>query len=192
MALNRVRPRGTLFLCIPIAVLATGCPKESDPKQPSQQKSLVGESVKGRSPHVYDKAKYHSESVRNFGLSEEHAENHTVFFLRWLIEHKLMSGFFLKEGANNLAKFRSGEATIHDVYRWWDCCLVDEMLSEEGNDFAFSYFDFDHGQYLKDYEAALQRSLPSEFHVDYTEDNYQKLRQVIDRRYEEWKKLNKR
>ena len=38
------------------------------------------------SPHVYDKAKYHYETIEQHGLSEEHAANHTVVFLRWLIE----------------------------------------------------------------------------------------------------------
>jgi hypothetical protein len=66
------------------------------------------------------------------------------------------------------------------------------MLSEEGNAFAMHYFDFERGRYIHDYIAALQGSLPSEFHVDCTEDNYQKMRQVIDRRYDEWKTPKKR
>ena len=137
--------------------------------------------------HVYDKAKYHAESVSNFGLPEEHAENHTVFFLRWLIEQDLMSKFFAEEGADILRKFRSGSATIHEVYGWWDTCLIDDMLSDQGNAFAKHYFDFERGQYLSDYAATLQHYLPSEFHVDYTEENYQLIREIIDDRYTKWK-----
>ena len=137
--------------------------------------------------HVYDKAEYHAESVSDLGLSEEHAENHAVFFLRWLIEHDLMSEFFTTKAADILQKFRSGSATIHEVYGWWDTCLIDDMLSEEGNAFAKHYFEFQGGKYLSDYAATLQRGLPSEFHVDYTEANYQCMREVIDRRYAEWK-----
>ena len=138
------------------------------------------------SPHVYDKAKYHYESVEQHGLSEEHAANHTVVFLRWLIAHNMMNDFFLRESHDVVDKFRAGEATIHQVYEWWDCCLVDDMLSEEGNSFAKAYFDFEIGQYIHDYIATLQGDLPSEFHVDYTEENYERMRQVIDRRYTEW------
>ena len=140
------------------------------------------------SPHVYDKAKYHDESVREYGLSDEHAANHTVFFLRWLIERDLVSDFFLKESGDTLNRFRSGKATIHDLYEWWDRCLIDEMLSDTGNLFAMDYFDFERGRYLADYAATLQRDLPSEFHVVYSEEAYRTMRQVIDRRYEEWKK----
>ncbi len=137
--------------------------------------------------YAYDKSKYHIESVEQQGLTEDHAANHTVVFLRWLIEHNLMSEFFVSESGGMIQKFLKGEATIHEVYESWDCCLVDDMLSEEGKAFAMSYFDFDKGQYIRDYIATLQRDLPTEFHVDYTEDNYQKMRQVIERRYAEWK-----
>jgi hypothetical protein len=144
------------------------------------------------SPHVYDKAKYHDETIDQYGLSEEHAANHTVVFLRWLIERQLMSEFFEKEAVEILKRFRSGEATIHQVYSWWDRCLVDDMLSEEGNAFAMHYFEFGSGRYLRDYAATLQRGLPSEFHIDFTESNYAAMKRVMDRRYEEWKKPKRR
>jgi hypothetical protein len=136
--------------------------------------------------HVYDKAKYHYETVEQHGLTQEHAANHTVFFLRWLMERDLMSKFFVEESRDILEKVRAGRATIYEVYEWWDCCLIDEMLSKEGNRFAMHYFDFDTGKYLQDYAEILQGALPSEFHVDYTEESYQRMKRVIDRRYTEW------
>jgi len=54
------------------------------------------------------------------------------------------------------------------------------------------YFDFQRGRYIPDYIETLQGRLPSEFHVVYTEDSYQKMRQVIDRRYDEWKTPKKK
>jgi hypothetical protein len=142
-------------------------------------------------PVVYDKAKYHDDTIQELGLPEEHAANHTVFFLRWLIEHSLMSEVFETEGAQVLAAFRTGDASIHQLYDWWDRSLVDDMLSDEGNAFAQTYFDFEQGQYLKDYAHILQRTLPSEFHVSYTEENYQAIRVVIDRRYLEWRSASR-
>src|SRR5688572_15876770 len=103
------------------------------------------------SPHVYDKAKYHYETIEEFGLSEEHADNHTVVFLRWLIEHDLISKAFVENSGDMLEKFRAGKASIHELYEWWDCCLIEDMLSEEGNKFAMHYFDFDKGMFLQDY-----------------------------------------
>ena len=140
------------------------------------------------SPHVYDKAKYHYDSVEEYGLSEEHAANHSVFFLRWLIENDLMSEEFMEGSDDMLTKFRAGTATIHEVYEWWDCCLIDDMLSDEGNAFARAYFDFDKGKYIQDYIGLLQGKLPSEFHIDYSEANYQRIKEVIHRRYSEWRK----
>jgi len=73
------------------------------------------------------------------------------------------------------------------VYEWWDRCLISDMLSDEGNAFAQAYLDFERGEYLRDYAQVLQRDLPSEFHVAYTEQNYQSMRAVIDARYAGWK-----
>jgi hypothetical protein len=49
------------------------------------------------------------------------------------------------------------------------------------------YFEFERGRYIHDYIATLQGRISSEFQFDYTEDNYQKMRQVIDRQYDELK-----
>ena len=60
------------------------------------------------------------------------------------------------------------------------------MLSEEGNAFAMEYFDFENGKYLDDYTRLLQGTLPSEYHIRYTEENYARMKEVIDQRYIEW------
>jgi hypothetical protein len=142
------------------------------------------------SPHVYDKAKYHYETIEKYGLPEEHAANHTVFFLRWLIEQDLMDQSFVEESGGALQEFRAG-ASIHEVYEWWDGCLIDDMLSEEGNKFAMHYFDFHRGKYLQDYIDTLQGALPTEFHIVYSEENYQRMKRVIDSRYRDWKSPKK-
>lgn len=142
-------------------------------------------------PHVYDKAKYHLESVEQAGLPESHASNHTVPILRWLIDNDLMSDFFVTESGSDLVAYKAGEMTIHGLYESWDTCLISDMLSDEGNAFAMTYFDFERGTYLQDYVSALQGNLPSEFHVVYSEAGYAKLRAIIDRRYRDWKRTKK-
>jgi hypothetical protein len=137
--------------------------------------------------YVYDKAHYHDESVSKAGLPHEHSCNHTVPILRWLIENSLMSGEFLIEGKKAILQYKNGKLSIYELYEWWDNCLTSDMLSDEGNKFAMDYFDFERGKYIGDYKTTLQGKLPSEFHVKYSEDNYTKLRTVIDRRYARWK-----
>ena len=138
-------------------------------------------------PYVYDKAKYHYEFIEDAGLPEEHSKNHAVPILRWLIENSLASDFFAKEGRKHLGQYKRGEISIHDLYDSWDCCLISDMLSDEGNAFAREYFDFQDGQYIQDYIATLQGDLPTELHVTYTEAGYAKLRTVIDERYASWR-----
>ena len=44
------------------------------------------------------------------GLPEEHAANHTVVFLRWLIERNLMSEEFLVDRGRLIEKLNAGQA----------------------------------------------------------------------------------
>ena len=50
------------------------------------------------------------ETVDEEGLPREHASNHTVVFLRWLIERGLMSDFFNDECREPIEKWRAGTA----------------------------------------------------------------------------------
>lgn len=143
---------------------------------------------KGRGPVVYDKAKYHDESVRNLGLPESQAAVHTAFFLGWLMENGLCSDEFVEESHADIEAYRQRRKTALAIYGYWDYCLVDDMLSEEGNAFAQSYFDFATGQYLKDYDQLFVRRLPSEFHVEYTWENQKRINHQISSRYRRWKR----
>jgi len=139
------------------------------------------------SPVVYDKGKYHDETVMENNLPEERASVHTAFFLGWLIENDLCSNEFNSESSDLIEKYKSQAKTAVDVYEWWDRCLIDDMLSEEGNAFAAEYFDFENGKYLSDYSELLVKNLPSEFHVPYTWENQRIVGQRISQRYLRWK-----
>ncbi len=136
---------------------------------------------------AYDKGKYHDPSIEELGLPEEHAVNHTISFVRWLIEGAMLSDWWMKEVGEDIGKYRAGELSLHELYESWDRCLISDMLSKEGNAFASAYFDFEKGQYIHDYIALLQGDLPTELHVKYSEDVYQKLKPVIDERYKSWR-----
>jgi len=145
----------------------------------------------GNGTFVYDKAKYHIESVEKFKLPDEHAYNHTTFFMSWLVQNRLMSEWFEEECRSEVASYRDGKISINQLYEYWDTCLISEMLSPEGNAFANDYFNFDRGAYLKDYSKHLQRDLPSEFHVPYTSTNETIAHRFISERYQTWKESRK-
>lgn len=140
----------------------------------------------GSPPIIYDKASFHHETVVDAGLDDVQTEVHSAFFLGWLIDNDLTSDEFNRECPELVAQYKSREINAIKVYEWWDCCLVDDMLSETGNAFALHYFDFDRGQYLADYTEFLVGGLPSEFHVPYSWDNYEIIRKRIDQRFHEW------
>lgn len=142
-------------------------------------------------PFVYDKAKYHSDSVQEEGLPEEHAYHHTTFFLSWLLKKHFMSDWFESEGKDEIAKYRAGKISVNQLYEWWDTCLVSDMLSNEGNAFAMHYFEFEKGAYLAEYAKHLQGSLPTEFHVPYNPENEVIAHKMISEQYEKWSKSRK-
>lgn len=138
----------------------------------------------GRQVTVYDKGKFHDDSVASERLPRDRADTHLVFFLRWLIEHDLMSEEFNSGSAGRaLAKYQRGRRSVFWLFRWWDRVLASDMLSEQGNAFAGAYFSYENGEFLTDYEELLAGSQPSTFHVQYTEANYALLASRIDERW---------
>src|SRR5277367_690806 len=134
--------------------------------------------------YVYDKAKYHLDDDFLSTLPEEQAFVPTGMFVGWLIEHDLIAPNFLEETKG----FKERKITGPKIYEAWDGCLVSDILTDTGNRFAHDYFDFDSGQYLRDYEEILAQKLPSLFHVADTWENYDALKKKIGARFEDWKK----
>jgi hypothetical protein len=64
------------------------------------------------------------------------------------------------------------------------------LLTAQGNEFASSYYDFEKGEYLNDYETTLGKGLKDLYYVADTWQNYDQLKPVIDRRFAEWKARN--
>ena len=101
---------------------------------------------------VYDKAKYHYEGDFPQELPMEQAFVHTGMFLGWIIDNHLFSDEFLEETEEEINKFKLRKMTGTQVYMFWDGVLSDDMLNDEGNQFAIDYFDFEKGLYLDDYD----------------------------------------
>ena len=136
-------------------------------------------------PLVYDKAKWHYEADQS--LPEENAYTHSGMFLAWLIGKDLLASEFAEDFQTEIQRLRERRITPGSFFQFVDGVLASDMLNEEGNAFAASYFEFEKGQYLGDYDELLVRQLPSPYHVADTWENYERLKQRIDERYSAWK-----
>ena len=135
---------------------------------------------------VYDKAKYHYQGEFPNDISTNQAFVHTGMFLGWIIDNNLFSEEFEEETKTEINKFKQRDISGTQIYKLWDGVLADDMLNDEGNKFATFYFDFETGLYLKDYEEAFQ-NLATLYHVNDNWESYFKIKEVIDRRYKEYK-----
>ena len=66
----------------------------------------------------------------------------------------------------------------------WDGVLVSDMLNDEGNAFASTYYEDGEQGYLPDYMAEFSDFKP--YKVKPNWKNYDRIKPVIDRRYKEW------
>src|SRR5688572_15986580 len=139
---------------------------------------------------VYDKAKWHYEGDFPEDLDDFQGYVHTGMFLGWLIDQDLVSNRFKKEYPEQIKLFKQRELTGAQVYQQaLDGILMLEDISEIGNRFGIYYFNMDNGEYLMDYENMLGTNLPSLYHVPDTWENYFKLKELLDSKFEEWQKL---
>jgi hypothetical protein len=137
---------------------------------------------------VYDKAKWHFGGNFPKDLDDFQGYVHTGMFLGWLIDNHLVSEEFKSDHAREIEKFRGHHLTGSQIFE--TCCdgvLMVEDLNELGNRFALPYFNFDTGQYLSDYEKTLATNLSTLYHVADNWDNYINLKQVLDKRFFDWK-----
>ncbi|HYG66899.1 MAG TPA: hypothetical protein VD838_04540, partial [Anaeromyxobacteraceae bacterium] len=63
-----------------------------------------------------------------------------------------------------------------------------DMLDETGNAFTRAYYAPEHNPYLADYAALLAADLPTAYHVANTWVSYEKLRALLDERFEAWRR----
>jgi hypothetical protein len=138
--------------------------------------------------YVFDKAKYHDDSIKKLGLDEKQTFVHTGLFFAWMVKNGLMSRFFIEESGAEIEKLKQRKISPSAIYMTWDGVLVGEMLSDKGFIFAMNYFDFDKGQYIRDYEKVFNVTGNQVFTVKDSWDNYDKIKPIIDAAFEKWNK----
>ena len=145
------------------------------------------------SPHVYDKAKYHAHVLAHeYGFDQDTADEQaaapTAFFFGWLASRGLLRDDWAKSARHRIAEYNERRITAVELWGWFDRCLIDSMLSDEGNAFTRFYFRFeDEPGYYADLTATLAADLPSYSHVPYTFENQARIDAVIDARHAQWR-----
>jgi hypothetical protein len=139
---------------------------------------------------VYDKAKYHYEGEYPADLPTDQALVHTGFFFGWLVAHGKTSSSFEEEFKRDIEDFLSRSITGPRLYAIAGGVLDETMLNAIGNAFTRSYFDFEKGSFVRDYQELLASSLPSFYRVADAWENYSKLSTRIDARFQAWQAQN--
>ncbi|WP_369936420.1 hypothetical protein [Xanthomonas tesorieronis] len=140
----------------------------------------------------YDDASWHSGGEFPKDLPSEAGATHSGMFVAWALLSGLAGELHLEDFPASIPRLTDRSITPGAFFlAVCDGKFTDEDLSDDGNAFAEHYFDFDKGQYLADYEAALGHGIPAGpngiYYIADTWDNFDKLRPVLDRRLEEWR-----
>ena len=137
----------------------------------------------------YDDASWHYGGQFPKGLPNEAGATHTGMFVAWALLTGLAGEIHTEELPEGLEKLRSRSVTPGQFFlEACDGKFTDEDLNDEGNAFAQEYFDFDRGAYMNDYDQLLAKGLPSQYHVEDTWTNFDKLRHVLDKRLDDWQR----
>ena len=137
----------------------------------------------------YDDASWHYGGHFPKDLPDEAGATHTGMFVAWALLTGLAGEIHTEELPEGLEKLRSRSVTPGQFFlEACDGKFTDEDLNDEGNAFAQEYFDFDRGAYMNDYDQLLAKGLPSQYHVQDTWTNFDKLRHVLDKRLDDWRR----
>jgi hypothetical protein len=136
-------------------------------------------------PHIFDKAKYNEGAVRELRLPRRQAYVPTAHYVGWLAERNKFSRDYAAPLMFRLLRLRL--VTPIKVYAHIGGCLTDNMLTMEARAFSMSYFDFEHGYYLKDYCALSKTPLDNMLRTRFTWQLYSAMLQRIDERFRRWR-----
>lgn len=137
----------------------------------------------------YDDASWHY-GADNFPkeLPQSSGATHTGMFVAWAMLSGLAGEVPTEESGELIQQLQRRALTPAQFFlEACDGKFTDDDLNDEGNAFAAAYFDFEHGEYLQDYEEALAADVATLYHVPDTWESYDRLKAVLDRRFKEWR-----
>ena len=151
-----------------------------------------------------DYGEYHVETIlkKELSVEEINAYNHMAIYLRWCMEHDLMSDDFLKEYkelVEAVKKDPKSEDLRHFIWDTLDGYLNTSLFNKTGKMFANYYYgNFDHPYYPSDIDSyaiekiGLDRNYSDEIQdeaylfIPYDETFYQDMSKIIERRFINW------
>lgn len=151
-----------------------------------------------------DDASYHIESIeeKELPIDAINAYNHMAIYLRWCMEHDLMSEDFLKEHGEVVKQVKDDPASVDlrvFIQDELDGCLFSVLFNQQGRAFAGYYYgEGESPYYPADVDDnALRFFGPERYHsgefqdeaylfIPFDEDYYQVMAGVIGERFENW------
>lgn len=178
----------------------TRSPGVALPDQPTLKVSFEQNEI------LLDEAAPHLESIREkcLPVDELNAFSHLAIYLRWCIEHELMSESFCRRWPDIVEAVRTNPAEAC-LREWLRDKLKGELhasiFNERGADFACYYYGALH-EYTPHYtmdvdihavsRIGVERNFSDEIQdeaylfLPFDEDYYREMTRIIERRYENW------
>lgn len=130
---------------------------------------------------VYDDASWHSEGEFDPSLPRTAAATHIGLFAAWCVARDLHRADGDADAKRLIEALRRRELTPGAFIVELDEKLTDDLLSEEGNAFAGTYYDGDEPSYLDDYVDVFDE-VDDIYAVPDTWDSLERIGAVLDRR----------
>lgn len=138
----------------------------------------------------YDRIEWHSKG-EGFPkkATPEDGGTHIGMFLTWIIQNDLIGKLYKKTSQESIDKVKTREMTGRDfLIEECDGRFYNEVLNNEGNEFVKYYYDDDNANenYSGDY-AKVFDEYDNVYDVENSWENYDKIKPIIEMRYQEWK-----
>jgi len=134
-----------------------------------------------------DRAEWHYAGDFPSELPSQNGGTHIGMYLAWIIQRDLGSAVLRRLARDFIPLLQARKITGRELlFRALDEKFLASLLTKVGKDFTRDYYETH--CYIDDYEAVLGGSLPTLYHVADSWDNYDKLAQVLDQRFERWQK----
>ncbi|WP_299117427.1 hypothetical protein [uncultured Winogradskyella sp.] len=154
----------------------------------------------------YDDVSWHYGGDFPKDLSKKNGATHTGMFIKWCIDNNLFSEELEDDAKEEIRQLKDREITGAEfLINVCDEKFTDNDLNELGNEFAQDYYEDDttfgakNGCYGENYcdlfnEKAEKQGFEYEsiYHIEDTYKNYDFLKPIIDKRFEEWKKYKRK
>lgn len=132
----------------------------------------------------YDDASWHYGGDFPEDLPNEAGATHIGMFVTWALLGDLGGELHVEEFPEEFSALRKRSVTPGQYFiQSCDEKFTDEDLNDEGNSFTQSYYD---ESYINDYIDAVVADLASVYHAEDSWDNFDRLKPIIDKRYQEW------